>query len=445
MKLFGTDGIRGEAGVEPLNRETLRRVGRALARHLEDPTPRILMGRDTRASGPDLEKWLQEGIRAGGGETVSAGIITTPAIAVLTRRFRFSAGLMISASHNPFPDNGVKVFSAEGCKASEALESAIEADVAQATDDAPGVEEGSPLSPDPALHDEYTKFLESTLPPSTKFPSLRMILDCANGAAHQVGPNLLARLGLEVSPMGVSPDGRNINLNCGSTHPEEMARRVVERGFDLGAALDGDGDRLLLADHRGRIVDGDAILLLCGRRLKRESRLSASGIVATVMSNLALEKTLEQEGIRLCRTQVGDKYVAEEMTRRGMSLGGEQSGHIIFSDFSPSGDGLLTLLQVLRVMAAEGKPLAELANLEPYPQILINVRVSQTPEIASVPEISRAMDAAERQLGGRGRILVRYSGTEPLLRIMMEGPEEPEIRTLSESIGDAARKTIGDP
>jgi phosphoglucosamine mutase len=272
-----------------------------------------------------------------------------------------------------------------------------------------------------------------------------MILDCANGAAHQVGPNLLARLGLEVSPMGVSPDGRNINLNCGSTHPEEMARRVVERGFDLGAALDGDGDRLILADHRGRIVDGDAILLLCGRRLKRESKLSASGIVATVMSNLALEKTLEQEGIRLCRTQVGDKYVAEEMTHQGMSLGGEQSGHIIFSDFSPSGDGLLTLLQVLRVMAAEGKPLAELANLEPYPQILINVRVSRTPEIASVPEISRAMDAAERQLGGRGRILVRYSGTEPLLRIMMEGPEEREIRTLSESIGDAARKTIGEP
>jgi phosphoglucosamine mutase len=443
MKLFGTDGIRGKAGDAPLDRETLRRVGRALARHLGDPAPRILIGRDTRASGPDLEKWLQEGIRAGGGETVSAGVITTPAIAVLTRRFRFSAGLMISASHNPFPDNGVKVFSADGCKSSEALESAIETDVAR--DEDPGVEEGEHLSPDPKLHDEYTKFLESTLPPSTKFPSLRMILDCANGAAHEVGPSLMARLGLEVHPMGVSPDGRNINLNCGSTHPEEMARRVVESGCDLGAALDGDGDRLLLADHRGGIVDGDAILLLCGRRLKRESKLPASGIVATVMSNLALEKTLEQEGIRLCRTRVGDKYVAEEMTRQGMSLGGEQSGHIIFSDYSPSGDGLLTLLQVLRVMAAEGKPLAELANLAPYPQILLNVRVSQTPEVASVPEIAGAMAAAERQLGSRGRVLVRYSGTEPLLRIMMEGPDEREIRSLSESIGDAARKTIGEP
>jgi len=444
MKLFGTDGIRGEAGVAPLDRETLRRVGRALARRLEDSTPRILIGRDTRASGPDLETWLQEGIRAGGGETVSAGVITTPAIAVLVRRFGFSAGLMISASHNPFPDNGVKVFSGDGCKSSEALELAIETDVAQAGDD-PGVEEMPLLSPDPTLHEEYTRFLESTLPPATTFPSLRMVLDCANGAAHQVGPSLLARLGLEVTPMGVSPDGRNINSSCGSTHPEKMAHRVVELGCDFGAALDGDGDRLLLADHRGSIVDGDAILLLCGRRLKSESKLPASGIVATVMSNLALEKTLAKEGIRLCRTRVGDKYVAEEMARQGMSLGGEQSGHIIFSDFSPSGDGLLTLLQVLRVMAAEGKSLAELANLEPYPQILINVRVKQTPEIDSVPEIARAMDAAEQQLGSRGRILVRYSGTEPLLRIMMEGPEEREIHTLSESIGDAARKTIGEP
>jgi phosphoglucosamine mutase len=390
-----------------------------------------------------LESWLRAGIQDGGGESVSAGVITTPAVAVLTRRSEFSAGVVISASHNPYPDNGVKIFSGDGSKSGAALESAIEREVAEASDGSTGRE--LPIaSADRELQEWYLRFLESTLPPSFELPPFRVVLDCANGAAYQAGPSLLSRLGLQVTTIGNSPDGQNINQNCGSTHPEEMARRVVESNADLGASLDGDGDRLLLADNEGRIVDGDAILLMCARRWKRDGQLTHSGIVATVMSNLALEKTLEDEGIRLFRTQVGDKYVAEEMARRDLPIGGEQSGHIIFSEHCPTGDGLLTLVQVLRVMAMEAKPLAELAYLKPFPQILLNIRVHSKPDISTVPEIARAVEDVERQMKDRGRLLVRYSGTEPLLRIMMEGPDEREIRELSISIGDAAKRTLGD-
>ena len=441
--LFGTDGIRGAAGAAPLDRPTLIRVGYALARHLPEPNPRILIGRDTRSSGADLETWLQEGVRTGGGQTVSTGVLTTPAVAILTRRFGFSAGVMISASHNPYPDNGVKVFSSNGNKSSDQLESAIESEVLNSHDDL-SVDETPPTAPDPELRKEYASFLKSTLSSPPSLANLRIVLDCANGAGYEVGPNLLTTLGLTVVSMGITPDGRNINQNCGSTHPEHMARRVVETNSDLGAALDGDGDRLILADHEGNIINGDAILLMCARRLKRENRLPGPGVVATVMSNLALEKALEVEGIRLCRTQVGDKYVSEEMSRQGLPLGGEQSGHIIFSDHAPTGDGLLTLLQVLRVMTLEGKSLAELARLEPFPQVLLNIRVKDKPEIVTVPEIALAAEVAEQRLKGRGRVLIRYSGTEPLLRIMMEGPDEAEILELSDSVGDAARRAIGD-
>jgi phosphoglucosamine mutase len=444
-RLFGTDGIRGEAGREPLDQLTLYRVGRALARNLHDPgSRRVLIGRDTRSSGTTIESWLRAGIQDGGGQGVSAGVITTPAVAVLTRRSDFSAGVVISASHNPYPDNGVKIFSGDGSKSGAALESAIEKEVAEASDDSTAGLELPTSAVDHDIQEEYLRFLESTLPPSLELPPFRIVLDCANGAAYQIGPSLLSRLGLQVEAMGTSPDGRNINKDCGSTHPEEMARRVVESASDLGASLDGDGDRLLLADNEGRIVDGDAILLMCGRRWKRDGQLTHSGIVATVMSNLALEKTLEEEGIRLFRTQVGDKYVAEEMARRDLPIGGEQSGHIIFSEHSPTGDGLLTLVQVLRVMAVEAKSLAELATLKPFPQILLNIRVHSKPDISEVPEILRAVEDVERQMKGRGRVLVRYSGTEPLLRIMMEGPDEREIRSLSNTIGDAARRTLGD-
>jgi len=449
--LFGTDGIRGEAGVPPLDPRTIHRVGRALARTLASAkTPRILIGRDTRSSGGAIESWLAGGIAAVGGEAVSAGVISTPAVAHLTRQFGFSAGIAISASHNPFPDNGVKIFSDRGSKASEELEQAISEEATVDGPDHPGLgyHNISLPPPDPTLQEEYIGYLKSTLPAATRSllsqARLRVALDCANGATYQMGPLLLRGLGIDVLASGVSPDGRNINEKCGSTHPEAVARRVMESDCDFGAALDGDGDRLLLVDRQGQLVNGDAILLLCARHMKSEHRLPAAGMVVTVMSNLALERALEIEGITLYRTQVGDKYVAEEMERRGLTLGGEQSGHIILSEYSPTGDGLLTLLQVLRALVAGRKPLHELAYLKAFPQVLVNVPVREKRDVREVPEIVRAMEEAERRMAGRGRLLVRFSGTEPLLRIMLEGPDEGEIRALSASIAEATRRSLAE-
>jgi phosphoglucosamine mutase len=442
--LFGTDGIRGEAGVPPLDAATIYRVGRALARNLSScELPRLLIGRDTRSSGSTIESWLAAGISAGGGEAVSAGVISTPAVAHLTRRFGFAAGVVISASHNPFPDNGVKIFSTEGKKVSEVLETTISKEVAADGADEEVGEKPLP-APDPTLQDEYLRHLKSSLPSKTGFSSLKIALDCANGATYEVGRRLLRELDIAFESLGITPNGRNINDACGSTHPEQLARRVVESRCDFGAALDGDGDRLLLVDGDGQLINGDAILLMCARHMKAEQRLPGPGIVATVMSNLALEQALGSEEIDLFRTKVGDKYVAEEMERRGLVLGGEQSGHIIFSDYSPTGDGLLTLLQVLRVVAGSTKPLKELAYLKPFPQVLINVPVREKRDVHQVPEIAHAMEEAERQMAGRGRLLVRFSGTEPLLRIMMEGPDEGEIRALSVSIAEATRRSLAE-
>jgi phosphoglucosamine mutase len=443
--LFGTDGIRGEAGVPPLDAKTIHRVGRALARNLAaGKARRVLIGRDTRSSGSAIESWLAGGIAAGGGEAVSAGVISTPAIANLTPRFGFSAGVVISASHNPFPDNGVKFFSEQGSKADEKLEGAISEEVARGDDDNGDRPSITPSAPDPKLRDEYIGFLRDSLPPGMDLSSLKVALDCANGATYEVGPRLLEELGIELVTMGVSPDGRNINENCGSTHPEGLTRLVMESHCHFGAALDGDGDRLVLVDGDGRLVNGDAILLMCARHMKSEHRLHGPGVVATVMSNLALEQTLATEGIDLYRTKVGDKYVAEEMERRGLTLGGEQSGHIIFSEYSPTGDGLLTLLQVLRVVVGETRPLKDLAYLKPFPQVLVNVPVREKRDVHEVPEIAEAMEEAERRMAGRGRLLVRFSGTEPLLRIMLEGPDEGEIRELSATIAEATRRSLAE-
>ena len=442
-KLFGTDGIRGKAGVPPLDATTVYRVGRALARNLASNGPRLLIGRDTRSSGNTLESWLAAGIAAGGGEAVSAGVISTPGVAHLTRRFDFAAGVVISASHNPFPDNGVKLFSTDGKKVSDDLETTISKEVAADISDEEVVEHPLP-APDPTLQDEYLRHLKSSIPPETDFSPLKIGLDCANGATYRIGPRLLEELDIDFEPIGVTPDGRNINDTSGSTHPEQLARHVVESRCDLGAALDGDGDRLLLVDGDGQLINGDAILLMCARHMKAEQRLPGPSIVATVMSNLALEQALESEEIGFFRTKVGDKYVAEEMERRGLALGGEQSGHIIFSDFSSTGDGLLTLLQVLRVVATLAKPLKELAYLRQFPQVLVNVPIKEKRDVQQVPEIAHAMEEAERQMAGRGRLLVRFSGTEPLLRIMMEGPDEGEIRALSASIAEATRRSLAE-
>jgi phosphoglucosamine mutase len=447
-KLFGTDGIRGEAYAPPLDRATVQRVGRALAEELSPDAPRVLIGRDTRSSGADLENWLATGIAAGGGASVSAGVLPTPAVAFLTKEQGFDAGVVISASHNPYRDNGIKVFSATGVKSSEAFEEAIEfaadADanvgVGASRDDP---EESRQKTPSLHLEGLYLEHLKRSLGDDTSLPPLKLALDCANGACYRVGPKLLESIGLEPILLATEPDGANINRDCGSTHLEGLAETVKRHACDFGAALDGDGDRLLLVDSKGRSVNGDAMLLMCAKRLKKEGRLAGSGVVATVMSNMALEVSLAREDITLFRTQVGDKFVAQDMDRRNIIIGGEQSGHLIFSDYAATGDGLLTLMQVLRTIAIERESLDQLAQLEPFPQVLVNVAVSSRPDVRTIPEIARTIEAAETKLDGRGRVLIRYSGTEPLLRIMMEGPDSEEIETLTATVQDAVEGTIG--
>jgi phosphoglucosamine mutase len=443
--LFGTDGIRGIAYEPPLDRDTVTRVGLALARNLDSPSPRVLLGRDTRRSGPDLERWLMSGLVKGGATAESAGVLTTPAIAFLTRSEGFDAGVVLSASHNPYRDNGIKVFTAGGSKSSADLEARIARDVARSEEVAEAPERGATLSdPDPRFEELYLDHLLAAVPHDarSRLPPIEVALDCANGAGYRVGPRLLRELGLVVHPLFAEPNGENINHQCGSTFMGAVSSAVVERGCDLGAALDGDGDRLLMVDGSGRVIDGDAILLLCARRLRKERH--ADAVVATVMSNMALERALAEEGIQLYRAPVGDKFVAREMAERNILLGGEQSGHIIFADYGSTGDGLLTLLQVLRVLALEGRSLDLLGRLDPFPQVLVNVRVKERPEMKEVPALARAIEEAERRLGSRGRVLVRYSGTEPLLRIMMEGPERTEIESLAKSVEDAARAAIGE-
>ena len=445
-KLFGTDGIRGEAYAPPLDRTTVQRVGRALAEELSPDAPRVLIGRDTRSSGADLENWLATGIAAGGGVSVSAGVLPTPAVAFLTRESGFDAGVVISASHNPYRDNGIKVFSATGVKSSEAFEEAIE--FAAAADVGAGASRDDPeesRQKTPSLHLEglYLEHLKRSLGDDTSFPPLKLALDCANGACYRVGPKLLESIRLEPILLATEPDGANINRDCGSTHLEGLAETVKRHACDFGAALDGDGDRLLLVDSTGRSVNGDAMLLMCAKRLKKEGRLAGSGVVATVMSNMALEVSLAREDITLFRTQVGDKFVAQDMDRRNIIIGGEQSGHLIFSDYAATGDGLLTLMQVLRTIAIERESLDQLAQLEPFPQVLVNVAVSSRPDLRTIPEIARTIEAAETKLDGRGRVLIRYSGTEPLLRIMMEGPDSEEIETLTATVQGAVESTIG--
>ncbi|HLE69803.1 MAG TPA: phosphoglucosamine mutase [Vicinamibacteria bacterium] len=446
--LFGTDGIRGIAYEPPLDRATVIGIGLALARNLDSFSPKVLLGRDTRRSGPDLERWLMSGLAKGGATAESAGVITTPAVAFLTRSEGFDAGVVLSASHNPYRDNGIKLFTAAGSKSSADLEARIARDVARSADgpEAPEtLERSSAISdPDPRFEELYLDHLLAAVPHEARarLPKIEIALDCANGAGYRVGPRLLRELGVVVHPLFAEPNGENINHLCGSTYMSAVSSAVVERGCDLGAALDGDGDRLLMVDGSGRVVDGDALLLLCARRLKKEGR--ARAVVATVMSNMALERALDDEGMDLYRAAVGDKFVAQEMAERNIILGGEQSGHIIFGDYGSTGDGLLTLLQVLRVLALEGRSLEELGRLDPFPQVLVNVRVRERPEVRDVPALARAIDEAERRLGSRGRVLVRYSGTEPLLRIMMEGPERAEIVSLAKSVEDVARAAIGE-
>jgi phosphoglucosamine mutase len=447
MKLFGTDGIRGKAGSPPLEADTVARVGAALVRAMDKAkglslqvAPRFVIGRDTRESGTWIEDELARGLSSEGATVVSAGVVPTPAIAYLARTEGFDAGLVISASHNPYEDNGIKVFSGSGAKITESLEAFVETLVGDPSWNVPA-HAGTIERQDLSAH--YLEHLELILDDAGPMAGSQVVVDCANGATAAIAPAFLTSLGFDVHAMGVNPNGRNINLDCGSTHLDGLSREVVASGARLGMAFDGDGDRALFIDHRGRVVDGDAILLMGAIHLNEEGKLPGGAVVATVMSNIGLEIALRDRGISLVRTAVGDKYVMEEMVKRGLALGGEQSGHIIFSDHLFTGDGIATALNVLRIMIESGKDLDELAGaLVTYPQVLVNVRVKQKTDLATVPAIADAMRRVEEGLAGHGRLLVRYSGTEPLLRIMLEGQDHETIRGWANQIAGVVREHL---
>lgn len=452
MKLFGTDGIRGKAGTAPLEPKTVARVGAAIVKAMSasaqgasagqapDHRLRFVIGRDTRESGTWIEDELARGLTGEGATVVSAGVIPTPAVAYLARTEGFDAGIVISASHNPYEDNGIKVFGGAGTKLTEQLEASVErlvADPGWSVPERPGQIERRDLS------GHYLEHLELIQKSAGPLAGSRIVIDCANGATAGIAPPLFRALGFQVEAIGVSPDGRNINLNCGSTHLDKLSATVVAAKARLGVAFDGDGDRALFVDHDGRVVDGDAVLLMAAIYLKDQGRLPGNAIVATVMSNIGLEIALRDRGIEMVRTAVGDKYVMEEMIKRGLALGGEQSGHIIFSEHLFTGDGLATALNVLRIMAHTGKELAELAGaLVTYPQVLVNVRVREKADYMLVPAIADTVKRVEQGLAGNGRLLVRYSGTEPLLRIMLEGKDDSEIRAWADEIATAVRANL---
>jgi phosphoglucosamine mutase len=443
-RLFGTDGVRGKAGEYPLDHDTVARLGAGLVRAMggDGRTLKFVVGRDTRESGEWIERELARGVRAAGAHLTSAGVIPTPAVAYVTRAMSFDAGLVISASHNPFEDNGIKVFSGKGEKFTETFERAVEAIV----DDRSWSVGGSadlPVERSDVI-DAYIAHARVALPEPHRLGKLRIAVDTANGATTTVAPRLFRDLGFDVHLIGASPDGRNINLGCGSTHAEHLAKAVRDQACQMGVAFDGDGDRAIFVDADGRIVDGDAVMLMCARHWKAAGRLKGNAIVATVMSNIGLELALRESGIDLVRTAVGDKYVMEEMLKRDLSIGGEQSGHVIFSEHLYTGDGIVTALSVLRVMAETGRSLAELASqLVTYPQVLVNVRVRHKEDLKGVPAIAAAMERVERRLHGEGRLLIRYSGTEPLLRVMIEGKDQQQIQSWAAEIAGAVQEHLG--
>jgi len=440
--LFGTDGIRGTAGTFPLDVQTVRRVGSALVQALPGPGTKLLIGRDTRESGIWIERELAYGARLAGSTVQSVGVAPTPAVAYLTGSLDFNAGVVISASHNPYQDNGIKVFSGAGVKYGGHFEERIERLVADASWQVPAGD-----ATDVPHADHLRKYLEharAVLPRPEALGRVRMAVDCANGAMTTVAPALFRELGFEITLLGTDPDGRNINKGVGSTHPEKLAEVVRQGDFRLGVAFDGDGDRAILIDAAGRVIDGDHVMLMCAKQMKADGRLRGNAVVATVMSNIGLEIALRNLNIELVRTKVGDKYVMEEMQKRDLSLGGEQSGHLIFSEHLYTGDGLITALSVLHTMAASGRELADLADdLTTYPQVLLNVRVREKAELEKIPEIAEVMRSVESRLGTNGRLLVRYSGTEPLLRVMLEGQDPEEIDRWAREIADAVRKAVG--
>ncbi len=441
-KLFGTDGIRAVAGTPPLDPPTIRAVGEALAHTLKrsHPMPRVLLGTDTRESGPWIARALHAGLHAGGAQLANAGVLTTPGVAYAARKFGFAAGVVISASHNPWQDNGIKIFGDDGWKLPDADELAVEQEIfarlgSAASKDLPEV--------DPVYRHDYEAFLRNAVP-GLRLDALHIVLDCANGAASAIAPELFAELGGCVELTHAAPDGRNINAGCGALHPEVVAAEVKERGAALGITVDGDADRALFADGQGRVVNGDAVLLLAGRFLREQGLLKGDTVVATTMSNMGLEAALARDGIRMLRAPVGDKYVLEMMQAHGASLGGEQSGHILFPHLATTGDGLLTALVVLDIVRRSGLRLEELlADLKTYPQVIVNVRVREKRPLVAIPSVAGAIAEAEQALAGTGRVVVRYSGTEALARVMIEAESERAMREYAERIAGAIRAELG--
>ena len=446
-RLFGTDGVRGAANTE-LTPELAFRLGKAAGmwfKQEDHHRPEILIGRDTRLSGQMLEAALAAGVCSAGGNAVLAGVLPTPAIAYLTSNNKFDAGVVISASHNPFGDNGIKFFAHDGNKLPDAVEDEVAAlalaDVA-ASDRPSGDEVGCICQADDDLLASYAEHVFKAV--GTSLSGLKIVLDCANGAAYEVAPAVLRRLGAEVTVLFNEPDGININNACGSTHLEKLQQAVVKVGADVGVAHDGDADRCLLVDAQGQVVDGDKIMAICANELKRKGKLFADTLVVTVMSNLGLHVAMRKIGIHCEVTAVGDRYVLESMRENGYSLGGEQSGHVIFADFATTGDGLITATQVLAAMQRSNRTLTDLASIMTiYPQVLVNVRVKSKEGWETNAAIRQAIDAAETKLGGDGRILVRPSGTEPLIRVMAEGPDQTELDALAAAVAEVVRQEMG--
>ena len=444
-KLFGTDGIRGVAGKFPLDPPTIGVLGRSLAALLQEEglEPMVIVGRDTRESGAWLEEALVQGFRDGGGEAESAGVVPTSAISFLTKTHAFSAGVVLSASHNPYHDNGIKIFSSDGTKIKDDWEARLEKAVHRNRTDA-GPKK-TIVRPEPGYFEEYADFLKSRLPASLALGRFRIVLDCSNGASSVVAPRVFRELGFEVIPIHDAPDGKNINRDCGSLHPAGLAKRVIKERAVLGVAYDGDADRAVWADEKGRVLNGDHTLYVQALFMKGKQRLRTAKVVATSMSNMGLERALQKEGLELVRTRVGDKYVLEEMTRTGANLGGEQSGHTIFLDDCPTGDGILTSLKMAEVLLERNKPLSELAaGCGEYPQVLVNVRVVRKADFGEFPEIGRTAEDIRDALGQDGRLDLRYSGTEPVARIMIEGRDKQEIETHAGRLAEAIRKYLGE-
>src|SRR5690349_4432596 len=446
--LFGTDGIRGEAGRFPLDAATVKTIGFSLARHLAEtiPKPVIVIGRDTRESGEWLEQALISGASEAGVACLSAGVITTPGVAFLTRKLQASAGVVISASHNPYQDNGIKIFAPSGQKMDDSVERQIEADIFEKKQPVQAQPDSSSRSPklEEQLHEDYLSFLSGEIGKGLRLDGLTMVVDCANGASSAFAPVLFERLGARVIAINASPDGRNINRNCGSLHIDSLRERVAGERADLGVAFDGDADRSLFVDNNGHFVDGDATLWALASHLQSHGQLNDNIVVATVMSNIGLEVALRSAGIRLVRTGVGDKYVLDELLRRGASLGGEQSGHIIMPELSLAGDGMITALCLLRALRESRKTLTEMTvGFTQYPQVLLNVRVREKVPFNELAPVRAAVAEVEELLSQKGRLLLRYSGTERLARVMIEGENQHQIEEYAARIARAIESEIG--